>query len=168
MCLSPSLFPLPPLSPTVLEPYLKAKRKTGFNTPACALGAESPSGAPHRPDGDHSSAAPGAGSPQKGSARGGHACRCCAEPRAVPTHAGGRHAAFSDTPSPVAGPGSRRGAAVQHPRTPLRQAGGAGTDRSGRRLPLHWSSGNTISQGVYAGIIPHSHPHHDFFFFFFR
>lgn len=66
MCLSPSLFPLPPLSPTVLEPYLKAKRKTGFNTPARALGAASPAGAPHRPDGHRSSAAPEGGSPQRG------------------------------------------------------------------------------------------------------
>lgn len=71
MCLSPSLFPLPPLSPTVLEPYLKAKRKTGFNTrlPAPSEGRAPRSPAPARRR-----------SPQKGPARGSHVCRCRAEP----------------------------------------------------------------------------------------
>lgn len=32
VCLSPSLFPLPPLSPTVLEPYLQAKRDSGVSS----------------------------------------------------------------------------------------------------------------------------------------
>lgn len=89
MCLSPSLFPLPPLSPTVLEPYLKAKRKTGFNTPARALRGASPAGTTHRPDGARSSAAP-RGVPPTGATRVSAALQLRASPTHPAAFGGGR------------------------------------------------------------------------------
>lgn len=162
MCLSPSLFPLPPLSPTVLEPYLKAKRKTGFNTPVRAFGGASPAGATHRPDG---------GQPER--------CRpgCVSGPRvSAPRCSPGRgwpapgtRARLSwGSPGPAPGPWHPGGhSSLKHthtPRTPAACRGcrHGGTPRSSALAALEQLK--RFPRGSKRVFIPQTHPHQELFF----
>lgn len=148
MCLSPSLFPLPPLSPTVLEPYLKAKRKTGFNTPARALVGASSAGAAHRPGAPFSPPpAPGGDSP-KGSALRATRVSTALQPRGAPAHSVGFHAAACGAPWPCRETLAPGGAEQFNIPTPTAFAGsgvpaaaGAG-ERMAAALWLRWKRRN--------------------------